>query len=219
MTSEGLHRLFALLFYGRVLFIHALLPLIHAAPPHTIKRVLSIASGSYEGTIQEHDLPALQVPLWKLRGHHAAIMTLALQRLAKENPDVSFLADHPGTVITPSLAKTTGILGYIITVIICLFGRWITVPLEESGERHLFLCTSDAFPPSSGDALGVRPIEGLEIHGGASGEKGSGMYSLNWSCEGPGDKAVKLLKEYHKNGVAEEVWQHCQGELKRINNW
>jgi hypothetical protein len=216
VTSEGLHRLFALHFYGRSLFIQRLLPLLHAAPSGTLKRVLSIASGSYEGIIQMHDLPALTIPLSQLRGHAASTMTLVFQQLANENPDVSFITDHPGTVVTPSLQQIPGILGLIARATIFLIGRWITVPLSESAERHVFLATSDSFKAKSGEAKGVPLVNGLEIHGGIDGEKGSGLYSVNWNCEGPSETAIKLLKDYNANGTADKVWKHCQSELERL---
>jgi hypothetical protein len=216
VTSEGLHRLFALHFYGRSLFIQCLLPLLHAAPSGTLKRVLSIASGSYEGVIQMNDLPALKIPLSQLRGHAASTLTLVFQHLAIENPDVSIVTDHPGTVVTPSMQQIKGILGFIVRAAIFSVGRWITVPLSESAERHVFLATSDSFKSKSGDAKGAPLVEGLETHGGVDGDKGSGLYSVNWECEGPGETAIKLLNNYHADGTADKVWEHCQGELERV---
>jgi hypothetical protein len=163
-----------------------------------------------------HDLPALTIPLHQLRGHAASTMTLVFQHLATENPDVSFVTDHPGTVVTPSLQQIHGVLGFILRAAIFMFGRWITVPISESAERHLFLATSDSFGSKSGDAKGVPLAKGLEIHVGVDGAQGSGLYSVNWACEGPGDAAIKLIKAYDADGTADKVWEHCQGELDRV---
>lgn len=73
----------------------------------------------------------------------------------------SYFTDHPGTVPTPSFTQMPGILGSITRAVLFLFGRWITISLPESAERHLFLCSSDSYKPKGGDAKGVSLVDGL----------------------------------------------------------
>jgi hypothetical protein len=212
-TSEGLHRLLALQFYCRILFAIRLLPLLHAA--NGLSRVVSISSGGYEGAVDTTDIPALKLPLYKIRGHASSITTLAFRQLASENPDVSFVTDHPGTVVTPGIYPK-GVLGYVPWTIITLFGRWITVPLKESAERHLFLATSGALPPKSGKLKGLPLVQGLDPLVGIDGRAASGLYSVQWNIENPEEKTVALLDNYKEDGTQQKVWDHVMEELQRI---
>lgn len=88
------------------------------------------------------------------RAHTSAMMTLALESLALEAPDVSFVHTFPGLVRT-QLGKDTKSAG--ITVLRAVFkvvGPLVTIPIPEAGERQLFMATSARFP-----ARGGRDIE------------------------------------------------------------
>ena len=54
----------------------------------------------------------------------------------------------------------------------------VFVPVDESGERHLYLATSARFPALKGGSDGVQLGDGDEIALGTTGEVGSGMYSV-----------------------------------------
>jgi hypothetical protein len=214
-TSEGLHKLYALHFYGRILFAIRLIPLLRAAP--NLRRYVGVAAGGYEGTIYPEDFSALALPITKLRGHSASMMSLALEHLATEAPDVSFINAHPGLVITKSLDQVVGIMGVVLRTVAWIFGRWLAVPLDESAQRHVYLSTSEAFKPKDGPAKGMPLVEGVGIHDGTDGQPGSGVYSVKWDGEGPGDKVVALLEVYRKDGTREKVWEHTTAELDKTS--
>ena len=207
--------MYALHIYGRILFIIKLLPLLRAGSSE-LARVISVASGAHEGIIDTNDFPALKQSLSTLRGHGSSIMTLAIDHLAKEFPEVSFINDYPGLVMTKSLDSIGGVLGIIIRTTAWLFARWLAVPLAESAERHLFLVTSEAFQPKEGDGKGVPLVEGLELYQGIDGKAGTGVYSVSWDCEGPGERAIALLAGYRIDGMQEKVWSHITGEIERV---
>lgn len=47
-------------------------------------------------------------------------------------------------------------------------------------------------------------------------EIGSGVYSVGWDCESASSAVRDLLAELREKGMVEEVWQHTEGEFKRI---
>lgn len=213
--AQGFRPLLAILLFSRILATIRLLPLVNMAP--VLKRVMSIAAGGYEGIIDTNDWQAeLAKSPFALRSHFSSMMTLAFQHIQRENRNISFVLDHPGVVVTKSIGQTTGLYGFFVRLTVFLFGRWITVPLDESAERHLFIATSSAFPPEKGDAGGAPLVAGLETRGGADGNPGSGLYSVLWNNERPGEKTIALLSGYEKDGTAEKTWDYVHGELIRI---
>ena len=190
------------------------MPLLNAATG--LARVINVDSGGYEGAIEPSDFPALTLSIFQLRGHSASMATLALKHLAIEAPHVSFVNAHPGLVVTKNLDVVPGLLGVVGRAIAWLFGRWLATPLPESAERHLFLSTSTSYKPKTGEHSGVPLVQGLDLHQGVDGERGSGVYSVKWDCDGPGNQVIQLLTEYEENGMMEQVWQHIVGELERV---
>lgn len=213
-TSEGLPLLAALNFYSRHRFIANLLPLIQQAK--ALRRVVTVASGSYEGYLDTTNLPGRGVSLLSLRSHFGTLITLGLEAIAKRTPEVSFVHEHPGTVNTSFMQRLPGILGVVIRTITFLLGRWVSIPVEESGERHLFLATSGRFPPLS-DAEGNSGVDwDGEIARGTNGKAGGGVYSVGWNGECASPEVEKLLAEYREKGTAEEIWKHAESEFQRI---
>ena len=147
--------------------------------------------------------------------------TLALESLADGAPAVSFVHDFPGSVPTPLYDDVPGWAGFFMravsTIVKNLFGRWVCVPLGESGERHVFLSTSPRYPPREGSRARRLEDEKEEICEGTDGTKGSGMYSVGWDCEGPGEQAKKVLQTLREAGVKALVWEHTDGQFQRIN--
>jgi hypothetical protein len=215
VTSEGLHRIYAVGLYARLLITLRLLPLLRAGAPE-LARVVSIAAGSKEGSIDTEDWQALKASLWTLTGHGASLATLAFQHLAKEAPEVTFINTFPGLVMTGALKVMTGTQGYLVRTVAYLVQRWLAVPLEESGARHVFLATSSTYKPKTGSGDGVPLVEGLPVHAGVDDEIGSGVYSVNWDGEGPGAKVVRLLRQYNDDGTAEKAWTYFTCEIERV---
>lgn len=72
------------------------------------------------------------------------------------------------------------------------------VPLQESGERHLFAATSEMYKPRGNE-------EGDVLDNGA--------YLLNWDGETTGKK---ILAEYRANGVEGKVWEHTRDVFEKV---
>lgn len=124
--------------------------------------------------------------------------------------------DFPGTVNTSLFDRMEGVIGVVMRAYIYLLGRWICVPIQESGERHLYFATSARFPPVSGDGSGVPLGAGVDVARGTTGEVGSGVYSVEWDGACASFKVQKLLAGYRDKGMVEEIWRHTESEFKRI---
>lgn len=134
-------------------------------------------------------------------------------------PDVSFVHDDPGAVKTALFDHVEGIIGVIMRTYIFVMGYWICVPIEECGERQLYLATSARYPPASvgGDGVSGVPLgDEVDVARGATGEIGSGVYSVEWDGTSASPTVQKLLAGYRDKGMVEEVWRHTEGEFNRI---
>ena len=104
--------------------------------------VSSRVGAGNEGPLDPNDLPALHVPFLRLRGHLCTLLSLGLEAVARTAPEVTFVHDYPGTVQTTLVSRIEGVRGVLLRAYVWLLGRWICVPIEKSGERHLYLATS-----------------------------------------------------------------------------
>ncbi|KAF9531937.1 hypothetical protein CPB83DRAFT_760417 [Crepidotus variabilis] len=217
-TSEGLHFFAALVYYARLRFIENLLPLLQQATD--LRRVVNVAGGTKEGLIHINDFQARNLSIRTLRGHLTSMTTLAFETLARSAPDVSFVHEFPGTVKTDIGKEATGVLFIIIKIIFFVLGPFISVPGEESAARHLFIATSARYPPAADKNAnsGVSWEDGAEIARGTTGESGSGVYSIDWDGESANANVEALLANLRQEGMSETVWDHTQGEFKRITN-
>lgn len=94
---------------------------------------------------------------------------------------------------------------------------FINVPIQESGDRHLFVATSARYPAreDTQGKEGVKTADGV-VARGTDGRIGSGVYSVNEVGESSGPKVEELLAEFRKDGVADKVWKDMEDEWKRI---
>ncbi len=191
-----------------------LLPIIKTAP--ALRRVVTVAGGSKEGRVYPDDYPARHLSLMKMRPHSIALITLSLEALAKSAPEVSFIHDYPGTVKTPLMDHDLGFISVILRIYIFLFGWYVCVPLEECGERHLFLATSARFAPRTGKGADGVEVGRGSVAKGSNGEVGSGVYSVGSDCESGSAASQKSLAENRSQGLVEDVRKHIDGEFKRI---
>ena len=179
-----------------------------------------MAGGTKEGEVDVLDLPALRIPLLRLRPHLSSIHTLALESLAEQAPAVSFVHVFPGAVHTDLHKDTPGWLGWfsriVHEIVYALSGRWLFVPIEECGDRHVYLATNGRYKPKDGDAVGVKFIDGVDAAKGTDGVEGSGVYSLDWDCEGSTKNSVEVLDGLRKKGTREAVWNHITEEFERV---
>lgn len=145
-----------------------------------------------------------------------SVITLSLEAIAKTAPEVAFVHSYPGSVQTPLMKGITGWIGVLVRAVMSVLGRWLLVPIEESGERHLYEVTSGVFAAREGGAGGEVIGEGVELAKGSDGRVGSGVYSIGWDCEGGEAKTLELLEGYRRNGMADLVWRHTKDEFERI---
>lgn len=213
-TSEGLHIILAVGYYARARFTINLLPLLRQATG--LRRVVTVLAGGRDGPIYTDDFQARNMSLFSLRGQVVSMTDMILEKLAEQAPEVSFVHDYPGAVKTGIGRDANTMLVRIVSWIMPVFGMFLYIPIRESGERHLFFATSDKYLPRSGDQAGVPISSGVSMADGTDGEPGSGVYSIHWNGESAGAKVVRLLRGMREEGMAQQVWDHTQGEFKRI---
>lgn len=195
-TTEGLDRKLALHYYARMRFVVNLLPLLTAAAKPDagpgvagtlgLSRVVSVldplvavrAGGS--GVLDHSDLSLKHTFSLARCGAHASLMNnFFLEGMASRHPQTSFLHAYPSGVATgvmrelPASRFLVGLMKVLL--------RPFMVPLEESGERHLFAATSNRYLPKAGEE-GAAGLDGKPAVG-SDGNRGSGCYWVSWDGE------------------------------------
>lgn len=201
-------------YYARVRFTINLLPLLRQATG--LRRVVTVLAGGHDGPIYTDDFQGRKMSVYSLRGQVVSMTDLILERLAEQAPEVSFVHDYPGAVKTGIGRDANSMLVRIVSWVMPVIGMFLYIPIRESGERHLFFATSAKYPPRSGDKAGVPVSGGISVADGTNGEPGSGVYSIHWDGESAGPKVVGLLRGMRQAGMTQQVWDHTEGEFKRI---
>ena len=194
-----------------------LLPLIRRASD--LRRVVTVGKGGFEGRLDPSDFPASRVPLRAIRGHICTLVSLGLEAVAKSAPEVSFIHDDPGAVKTSLLDRMEGVVGVLMRAYISIVGYWICVPIEECGQRQLYLATSARYPPASAASDGSSGVplgHGVEVAEGTMGEIGSGVYSVEWDGTSASPAVQKLLAGYRDDGMVEDIARHTKSEFDRV---
>lgn len=193
-TREGLDPSMSTRYYSRLYAVQRLLPLLNNAAVAS-PRVVSVLAGGMEGPLNERDLD-LRDPanwsFWNSSVHSATMGTLALERLARENPRLSVVHWYPGPVATPGLANAAK------------FGMSPPNQMsqEEAGARALFLATNDRYAVQRGALLPVP--EGLEVAKSSAG----GVFLVDPLGEETNNES--LLADLRNRGVDEAVWSFTQ---------
>jgi hypothetical protein len=198
-------------------FIHNLLPQLSAAAgtaegdssSNTIalSRAISVLSPGGEGKLQLDDLSLKHNYSLGNAATYAITMTsLSLMELAAAHPTTAFVHSMPGAVDTNILRD----FNPVVRGLIWGLGKVLTslpvsipamVPIDQSGERHVYAATSELFAPRSGGTEGAGQPQG--VREGVP----VGAYRLTWDSELQ-TKKTPLLKEYAADGVADKVWKH-----------
>ncbi|KAJ5171986.1 hypothetical protein N7492_004579 [Penicillium capsulatum] len=207
-TAEGLDRKLVLHYYARMRFITKMLALLSAAakdasvePSARLSRVISVLDplvavrpgGS--STLDYSDLSLKHNFSLGRCGAHASLMgNFFLESLARQYVHTSFIHAYPSGVATSLMRDMPG--GSLISGILKTLARPFIVPIEESGERHLYAATSERFPSR---IEGMN--EGRDIAVGSDGTRGSGSYWLNWNGEA-----------FPRNSKLDKVREECAGD-------
>lgn len=217
-TAEGMDRKFALHYYARMRFIANLLPLLTAAaqdPSNTnarLSRVVSVLDplvavrAGASGKLDLSDLSLKHTFTLSKCGAHASLMgNFYMEAMAKRHPHTSFIHAYPSGVATGAMRELPG--SRVLTTLLMPLLSPFLVPIEESGERHLFAATSPRFPPKDG-------VQEGDVAVGSNGAKGSGGYWLNWN--GESFPPNKKLEKTRAGDAVEKVVQHTEEVFKRV---
>ncbi|OOF90332.1 hypothetical protein ASPCADRAFT_179224 [Aspergillus carbonarius ITEM 5010] len=212
-TQEGLDNNHVLRYYARMRFVHNLLPLLSASQGSA--RVISILAAGQEGSIEEDNFDLTKSwTFMKSNTYAATLNSLAMEHLATTNPTISFIHAFPGIVRSPLMKSTFGnFAGSVLTVL----SRPISMTLEESGERNLFLSTSAAYPPAAPKDpahSGVPLAGGVQTAAASTGKVGGGSYILGY--DGSNATREKLMADYRSKHFPNKVWNHTLETFKRV---
>lgn len=142
--------------------------------------------------------------------------TLTMEHFAKMYPTVSFIHDFPGPVKS-GIGRGPGWTLFLMRTVGAIMGPLVYIPLEESGQRHLYLCTSARYPAKADDKSSAVPLDKeLLIAKGTDGLIGTGVYTVDERCESADEKVDTLLAKLRKEGMTEKVWQDSESEFVRI---
>ncbi|KAK2873800.1 hypothetical protein FQN49_002063 [Arthroderma sp. PD_2] len=208
-TAEGLEIVQSLEYYSRMLFVQHLLPLLEKAEAPKVVSVL--AGGMEKATIDLDDLELKKPENYGMVNTQAqcgAMNTTTLEKLANDNPNVTFVHSWPGWVNTGNvrrgLTNPNSIMAWAVRLLLepllSLFG----FSEEESGQRHLFQSTSAAFGGRGVPWKGKPGINSLE-------KSADGLFLVNpWCNCTPNAKNVRLLREKAQG----KIWDHTQDILR-----
>ncbi|VUC35363.1 unnamed protein product [Clonostachys rosea] len=204
-TIEGLEPSMTTRFYGRARAIQQLLPLLNNSEnPH----VNNVAAGGLEGPMLTDDLGLIKPGNYSIpraAAHSTSMLTLTLERWAKENPKISFVHSFPGLTNTPLLYRgSSGITGFILQKIIAPFiNTFVASSVQDVGARSLFHATNARYTVDDTASLSAAKPAGLEK---APVTKG-GIFLVNDKSEGTGDE--KVLAEL-RSSSADLVAAHLE---------
>ncbi|KKA18356.1 hypothetical protein T310_7704 [Rasamsonia emersonii CBS 393.64] len=229
-TPEGLDKKLSLHYYSRMRFVHNLLPQLTAAATATataagassstgngsrLSRVITVLSTGSEGRLKLDDLSLkTHYSLARASTHAITMSSLAISELAAAHPETTFIHSFPGAVNTNLMRDFNPFARGLVSGLMFLL-KPLTVPLAESGERHLYAATSGVYPPRAQQQQGAGAGKDTAVATGADGLPGSGAYLLHWDGSTPNKKA-KLLREYQSSGVGKQVWAHTLEVFEKI---
>jgi NAD(P)-dependent dehydrogenase (short-subunit alcohol dehydrogenase family) len=206
-TAEGLEVAQSLEYYSRMLFILHLLP--HLGQAET-PRIVSVLGGGLETAKIDLDDLELKKPgnfgSIKAQQQYIAMNTVTLEKLANQNPSVTFLHSWPGWVGTGNASRgnPNAIIVWLIWLILEPLIGFFGFSEQESGERHLFQSTNAAFGGRGVPWKGKPGVNSL-------GKQTDGLFLVNYKCEcTPNTKVLPLLRKEAQR----KVWDHTQEVLR-----
>lgn len=199
-TTEGLDKLITLQYYSRLRLIVNFTPLLRkAAASGDLARIVNVLGAGNEGEISLSDMEVKDNYTLNNATRQAITMTsLAMDHLSCSNPEISFLHVYPGPVRGTGITQGMGPwIHRIGRVAMATAGRPWSVSLSESGKRHLYAATSEAYTP-----------------GHASVSASSSFFRL--TSNGEPCSSNDALCGYEQNGTQEKVWEATQAVFKRV---
>ena len=206
-TTEGIEIVQSLEYYCRMVFIFHLLPLLNNAEAG---RVVSVLGGGME-RITSIDLEDFDLKrpgnfgAIKAQGQYITMHTMALDKLARENPEVTFIHSWPGWVNTGNIRRGSGpILSWFAWLIFEPIIGLFAIRDADSGQRHLFQSTSAYYGGRGIPWKGKEGINTLE-------KTEDGLFLVNYKCDcTPNAKVMPVLREK----ALDKVWNHTQQVLR-----
>lgn len=207
-TAEGLEMVQSLAYYSRMLFILHLLPLLTEAEA---PKVVSVLGGGLErATIELDDLdlkkPENFGPM-KVQLQYATMNTTSLEKLANDNPNVTFIHSWPGWVNTGNVRRGIdpgSIMAWFVWLILEPLISIFSFSDEESGQRHLFQSTSAAYGGRGVPWNGKPGVNSLE-------KPTNGLFLVNYKCDcTPNAKVMLILRQK----ALVKIWDHTQEVLR-----
>jgi hypothetical protein len=207
------------MYYSRMRIITTLLPLLLSSmlPSPTI---VSVYAAGSESKFHPSDLSLRNLSLYsytQARSHMVYMHTLFFEELqARNEGKLTLVHVFPGLVAHEGFKSKelpTWFRWLFWGVVMPVFGRLITVRHEESGERMIGLASGMYWPAIAKDGKSDGSGVGEKISG-TNGERGSGVYSLNWDGERkfPDDK----YKGFEREELRKKVWEHTMGAFEAI---
>jgi len=148
-----------------------------------------------EFRLYEDDLDLVKsYNILKGKAHGPTMTTLAMDELAVQNPRISFIHVHPGSVLTEAFDKVPGLIGFIARYIV----RPLMWPLSTAaavvGQRALYVATAPSFAASKENPGTFRTTLQSDI------------------CP-----ESKFLEDLRKRDMAKTVWDHTLTVFTRSN--
>lgn len=210
-TPEGVDISQSLEYYTRMLFVQNLLPVLAKSEA---PRVVSVLCGGLESTssLNLDDLDLKQpgnFSIMKLQTHYGGMTTMFMDKLADENPNITFVHSWPGWVDTGNIRRglgpsTSWIMGWIVWLVLEPLVHLFSFSDDESGQRHLFQSTSAAFGGRGTPWKGKSGVNSRQ-------KQTNGLFLVNFKCNcTPNAKVVPLLREKARG----KVWDHTQEIFK-----
>jgi hypothetical protein len=215
-TKEGIDVTMSLMYYSRMRAITKLLPLLLKSDLPA--RVVSVYAAGTEKKIFPEDL-SLRDPghysYAQARSHMVYMHTLFMEALAERNGHkLALIHIFPGLVLGPGFdnpelpALFRFIWRWIFTP---LFGRFLTIPPDDCGDRMLSL-TSQRYSPNPANTT----ISRNDAVIGTNGKPHSGIYSL--MQDGENNMPIKHYALFNRDKTKKLIWDHTNNAFAAIQD-
>ncbi|KFY81760.1 hypothetical protein V500_11120 [Pseudogymnoascus sp. VKM F-4518 (FW-2643)] len=207
-TAEGIEITQSLVYYSRILFIQHLLPLLSAAEA---PKVVSVQGGGMERTNVDLDDMDLKKPgnfgVVKAHVQYVGMISTTMEKLATDNPAVTFIHSCPGWVNTGNVNRgldaNSTIKSWLVWLILEPLIGLFSFSDEESGQRYLFQSTSAAF---GGRGVPWKGKAGIN----SQSKVADGLFLVTSKCDcTPNAKVMPVLRENAQG----KIWDHTQEVL------